>query len=131
MTVAAAERFWSKVQVAPGLWECWLWQGSLFPGGYGQFWYDGTNRLAHRVAYELTIGPIEESLELDHLCRVRACVRPTHLEPVTPRVNTLRGSGITAINASKSTCSRGHALSPTSRSYGSPRRFCRGHAVAA
>jgi len=72
--------------------DCWEWTGSLFQGtGYAQVWADGTTRLGHRVVYELLVGPIPKGLELDHLCRVRSCVNPAHLEPVTHKVNMERG----------------------------------------
>lgn len=63
---------------------------------------------AHRVAYELLIGPIAAGLELDHLCRTHACVNPAHLEPVTGQVNLLRGVGFPATNAAKTHCPQGH-----------------------
>lgn len=71
--------------------DCWQWTGSLFQStGYAQTWADGTNRLAHRVLYELLVGPIPVGLQLDHLCRNRSCVNPAHLEPVTAKVNMQR-----------------------------------------
>jgi hypothetical protein len=82
---------------------------------------------AHRVAYELLVGPIPDGMHLDHLCRTPACVNPAHLEPVTPRVNSLRGVSFSAVNATKETCPAGHPysadntyLSPTKRN-----RLCR------
>lgn len=87
---------------------CWIWQGRLSRLGYGQVWADGRNREAHIVVYELLVGPVPVGLELDHLCRKRACVRPDHLEPVTHRENTLRGDGPTARNARKTECDHGH-----------------------
>jgi hypothetical protein len=74
---------------------CWEWTSTRMSAGYGQMW-DGTRgrtQGAHRLFYEAFIGPIPEGLELDHLCRNRACVRPDHLEPVTRRENLLRGAG--------------------------------------
>ena len=59
--------------------------------GYGTFWDGERKRLAHVVAYELFVGPVPDGRELDHLCRVPACVRPTHLEPVTHAENLRRG----------------------------------------
>ena len=82
------ERFWSKVDKSG---DCWLWTGALGRGGYGHFYWQGTNKRAHRVAYKFAVGPIPEGLYLDHLCRVRNCVNPSHLEPVTPGENTRRG----------------------------------------
>lgn len=71
---------------------CWVWQRSLTTPGYGQVRIDGKLHHAHRVYYESANGPIPDGLDLDHLCRVRACVNPTHLEPVSRAVNIQRGS---------------------------------------
>ena len=103
------ERFWSHVDVRDEA-ECWNWLAAKTSGGYGRFRTPKTHLLAHRVSYELSVGPIAQGLQLDHLCRNRSCVNPTHLEPVTPRVNTLRGVSVSAVNAAKTTCKRGHPL---------------------
>lgn len=72
---------------------CWIWQRVLTDGGYGLHYAHGRNyRPAHRVFYEEHIGPIPEGKHLDHQCRVRACVRPDHLEPVTPVENVRRST---------------------------------------
>lgn len=99
----------TKIRLAPS--GCWLWTGATYPAGYGKTGVDGRTLLAHRVSYELFVGPIPEGLQLDHLCRVRNCVNPAHLEPVTAAENTLRGNGPAAVNARKSSCVRGHPLS--------------------
>lgn len=104
---AIALRFWAKVE-KHGPSECWLWAKGKHKNGYGQFSLGHLNLLAHRVAYELSVGPIPENYYLDHLCRVRDCVNPTHLEPVTLGQNVLRGVGITALNALKTHCNHGH-----------------------
>lgn len=101
-------RFWSKV-APPNRNGCRLFQGAL-DDGYGRFWINGKLGLAHRVAWELTYGPISPGLHLDHLCRNRSCVNPEHLEPVSHAENVLRGEGITAVNARKTHCKRGHEL---------------------
>lgn len=83
---------------------CWLWLGYGTANGYGSLRIDGKHVLAHRAAYELYKGPIPAGLDLDHLCRVRCCVNPDHLEPVTRSVNLRRG-----IEARG--CKNGHAFS--------------------
>jgi Flp pilus assembly pilin Flp len=88
----------------------WLWRGSLATKGYGRLRLDGVKVLAHRASYEAYVGPIPEGLTIDHLCRVRACVKPAHLEAVTMRENVLRGIGPAAIHARQTHCKRGHLL---------------------
>lgn len=91
---------------------CWLWTGSLTEHGYGHFGpVRGTTVKAHRFAYQQFVGPIPDDLPLDHLCRVRRCVNPAHLEPVTQRENLLRGDTSTAAFAAQTHCMRGHPLS--------------------
>ena len=107
-----AARFWAKVdQDGPG--GCWLWTAALYRNGYGIFNVRGRSCLAHRVAYELAIGPIPEGLQIDHVrargCMHRHCVNPAHLEAVTQRENLLRGDTVTAANAAKTHCPQGHA----------------------
>lgn len=72
---------------------CWVWQRALDKQGYGCAWSEQRLRGAHRVIYELLVGPIPDGLELDHLCRVPACVNPDHLEPVSRSENIRRGLG--------------------------------------
>lgn len=97
------ERFWSKVDKTDG---CWNWIAVRNPHGYGQFTvHHGTVRQAHRLAYLDLVGPVPVGLELDHLCRNRACVNPAHLEPVSHRENVRRGAQVRYGD----TCRRGHA----------------------
>lgn len=73
---------------------CWLWQGALNTKGYAVLSVGGRGgrrHYAHRLSYEIHVGPIPAGLQIDHLCRVRRCVNPAHLEPVTNRENVLRG----------------------------------------
>lgn len=122
-SVPVADRFERFVLRTPA---CWLWTGSLDHGGYGSIKQTGTCVLrAHRVSYEKYIGPIPEGLQLDHLCRNRACVNPAHLEPVTKAENMRRGFGFSAINARKTHCLRGHELSGENLAIWSGRRNCR------
>lgn len=89
---------------------CWQWKSLRSGDGYGRVRHQKKDQLAHRVVYELLVGPIPEGLTLDHLCRNRGCVRPAHLEPVTLAENTRRGQGMSARNARKTHCLNGHAL---------------------
>lgn len=70
---------------------CWLWVGECNDNGYGRFSVKGRKVYAHRSSYEIHVGPIPEGLHIDHLCRVRNCVNPEHLEPVTRSENVRRG----------------------------------------
>lgn len=98
---------------------CWLWLGHTGTQGYGVAYTRpaGKNKAhsAHRVVYEYLVGPIPEGLQLDHLCRVRNCVNPDHLEPVTNRENTIRGIAA-EVNARRyaemAACNNGHPRSP-------------------
>lgn len=103
------ERFWQKVDRSG---DCWLWTAGRTPEGYGKFWLGGKTVLAHRVAYTLEHGPIPDRLHLDHLCRVRHCVNPAHMEPVTHRENVLRGEGVAAKAARMTHCKHGHEFTP-------------------
>ena len=106
-TLTAADRFWPKVKKTE---TCWLWMGFLNNWGYGLF-FDDVQIHSHRWAYIQAKGPIPTGLQIDHLCRVRHCVKPDHLEAVTLYVNILRGEGRSAQNARKTKCIRGHPLS--------------------
>ena len=81
------QRFWSKVDKTE---TCWLWKATLTKQGYGKFRMPNRTVLAHRFSYELNGGVFVDGLVLDHLCRVRNCVRPDHLEQVTFRENVIR-----------------------------------------
>lgn len=101
-------RFMAKVGFDP-VTGCWPWQGHVNKRwGYGQFWDGEHVRGAHQVSYELFKGPIPEGTEPDHLCRVRCCVHPDHLEAVTRQVNLLRGDTIPARKAAQTHCINGH-----------------------
>lgn len=127
------ERFWNKVNKTSGIYgesgnfpsECWTWKASTHQG-YAEFWDDKKKSMthAHKFLYESINGPVLSHLELDHLCRIRHCVNPSHLEPVTPKENTLRGTGPTSINAKKTHCINGH-LFDEKNTYVNEGRNCR------
>ena len=87
---------------------CWVWQGSMYRNGYGQCRRDGES-LAHRWYYLTLVGPIPEGLELDHLCRNRACVNPEHLEPVSRSTNLRRSPLVGKCRREPTHCNNGHA----------------------
>lgn len=93
---------------------CWLWQKRLQNSGYGQMtigsWTDGSrkNTIAHRVSYEAFFGKIPEGLQIDHLCNVRSCVNPKHLEAVTPKDNVHRSNAMFKRQMAKTHCPHGH-----------------------
>ena len=106
-----AARFFEKFIPEPNS-GCWLWLEGLNDSGYAKFW-DGSKQVrAHRYAYEHFIGPIPNGLTLDHLCRVRCCVNPAHLEPVTVTENVMRGFSPPAVYARRTHCANGHEFTP-------------------
>lgn len=107
-----ADKFWSLVDKSAGPGECWPWTAVKGRTGYGQFKFEGKNWGAHRLAYILVNGAVPEGLVLDHLCRVRHCCNPTHLEPVTNAENVLRGEGLSACNARATHCLNDHEFTP-------------------
>jgi len=102
---------------------CWIWTASADDRGYAWFRVDGKTKRAHRVLYELLVG--DPGPELDHLCRVHSCVRPSHMEPVTHQENVRRGD-VPKINGEKTHCIHGHEFNDEN-TYVTPagKRSCR------
>ena len=115
-------RLASRIEVAES--GCWLWAGRLDCQGYGRLGDVG----AHVLVWRALHGPVPPGLELDHLCRVHACVNAAaHLEPVTHRVNCLRGVSFSAVNFRKTHCGTCGREYDSLNTYVSPdgRRDCR------
>jgi DNA-binding XRE family transcriptional regulator len=117
-----AERVFDRSVLTPA--GCLEWQGALTRTGYGQIGVKGKVLSVHRVAYEAVAGPIPDGLEIDHLCRNRACVKPDHLEAVTHRENLRRA--VREKRPPKAACPAGHEFTPENtyvdrKGY----RFCR------
>jgi len=116
--------FWAKVNKTK---TCWLWTACI-QHGYGLFGVKGKSRKAHRVLWEHLNGRVPKGMCLDHLCRVRHCVNPAHLEAVDFKTNILRGEGLAAQKAKQVLCIRGHELSGKNLYYRPSRpthRICR------
>lgn len=103
------ERFWNKVKKTE---TCWLWIGSENGRGYGEIRFGKKKVYAHRWSYENAKGPIPDGYQIDHLCRVPACIRPAHLEAVPPKINVQRGlAAQPKPHLMKEYCSNGHKYS--------------------
>lgn len=117
------DRLWSgAVHTESG---CWEWQRTR-ARGYGYIVRDGRLKRAHRVAYELAVGPVPPGKELDHLCANKACINPAHLEAVTHRENVMRADGPSSVNARRTECRHGHPFTPeNTRVLANGERACR------
>ena len=122
-TEADDRRLWSYVLVSHT--GCWLWQASCTTNGYGKASFNGKQRPAHRVFYEQLVGAIPEGLDLDHLCRIRNCVNPDHLEPVTRSENLRRGEVGGWWQAQKTHCPQGHPYDEANTCHSGGKRHCR------
>ena len=105
--VPLEDRIWKYVYFEPNT-GCWLWGAAVTGAGYGKISVNARLVPAHRAMYEMLRGKIPDGLELDHKCRVPACVNPDHLEPVTHQENVLRGNAPCAIIIRRGVCAKGH-----------------------
>lgn len=119
------DRFFDKVIPEPNS-GCWLWLGAV-AANYGTFTYQNRQTTAHRASYLFHHGAIPNGLVLDHLCRNVLCVNPDHLEPVTQRVNVMRGNSrynASSWQSAKTHCAKGHEYSPDNTKIIGNRRQC-------
>lgn len=113
--IPATVRFEQHYEPEPNS-GCWIWIGASLDNGYGRFLNDAQRVVpAHRFAFERAGGVIPLGYDPDHLCRVRSCVNPAHIEPVTRRENTRRGVGVVAAHMASVACPRGHPYDETVR----------------
>ena len=107
--------------------ECWIWLRFKDRDGYGRIKVNGKRQAIHRLSYETYVGPIPEGLQLDHLCRVRHCINPDHLEPVTNAENSRRGNTGKVNNhqAIKTHCPQGHEYNEENTYRWKNQRCCR------
>ena len=117
----------ARIVTGPG---CWLWTGGKTDYGYGIVQKAKTrpgHGVVHRIVYEMLVGPIPDGLVIDHLCRVRHCVNPDHMEPVTIGENTRRGIAWDRrreLTDASTTCRAGHPYTEANtRLYGPEGRF--------
>jgi DNA-binding XRE family transcriptional regulator len=103
---------------------CRIWTGARDDSGYGRVQVAGSTKYAHRVSYELHVGPIPADHQIDHLCRRPACIRPDHLQAVTPSVNVRRGTSPGARAVRGGACGHGHDRAKYGYRRG-PRTYCR------
>lgn len=99
------ERLWAKVDKSE---KCWIWTAAVDGNGYPSMGFNKRVVTVPRLVARVCLGWFDPSFHIDHLCRTPRCVRPSHLEPVSQRINILRGVGASAVNAVKTHCPRGH-----------------------
>lgn len=103
-------------RIAPQEDGCWIWKGRINYAGYGQTYWEGRAWYIHRAVWVDVNGPVPDGLDLDHLCRVRSCCNPAHLEPVTRAENVRRGK-LHLVNGSKTACPQGHPYDEANTRY--------------
>ena len=112
------ERIMARIEREPNS-GCWIWMGATNGKGYAQLGIAGKTKSAYKVLYESLVGPIPDGLEMDHLCRVRCCVNPAHMEPVTHQENCRRVASLITH------CPKGHEFTPENSYWNRGARACR------
>ena len=105
MNKLVLNRFWDKVEITN---SCWNWSGGKNKAGYGRISINHVMVLAHRFIYEIMESKIPRGIVIDHLCRNRSCVNPSHMDITTIGQNCMRGDSPSAINSRKTHCGKGH-----------------------
>lgn len=128
LKLSVADRI--KAYVSPEPFSgCWLWLAHVDRDtGYARLNVEGRARTVHVLSYQIFVGPVPDGLELDHLCRVRCCVNPNHLEPVTRRVNVRRGLAGDK-NRRKTHCPSGHEYNASNTYTYGKKRHCKTCAI--
>lgn len=121
MRMEACEYVGRKVELVG---SCWVWLGKHRPNGYGRASFSGLQTYAHRFSYMAFIGTIPEGLVIDHLCKVRGCVNPDHLEAVTQKLNLLRSENFSGYKMRQTHCGHGHLLEGSNIVLRKGRRNC-------
>lgn len=121
MTITQDMRMLDKVLIGD---DCWEWTASHDLDGYGVAWYNNKQQGAHRVLWQMFMGPVKDGMQLDHLCRNTGCVKFTHLEEVTLQENNLRSNSISGMNSRKTHCLNDHEFT-SSNTYIHPKRGTR------
>ena len=119
------DRFWTSIEFPPFSNGCWLWLGAVNHSGYGRLYAERRDSRAHRVAYEICVGPIPSGMVIDHLCRNKRCVNPAHLEAVTQGENVRRDHASRFVHRYASHCRHGHPLTAENVYWRGTRRECR------
>ena len=127
------KRFFSKIRIDPSITfngtPCWLWTARIGYDGYGYFSFEGRDHTAQRISHGMFINRVAPDREVDHLCRVRECANPVHLEDVPPRINKLRGNSPIGKKSRQTHCIYGHEFTADNTYIrmikGNPHRYCR------